>query len=76
MKLQIDSLIDTSKNDQVKVFKAVSELKYLVKKIKNSNCLKEKMNELIEETTMEEKQPEQDFFSDNNDVQKKTKHSR
>lgn len=41
--------------------------------MKSDNNFKEKLNELMQETIMGEGQPEQDFFSDNNVIQKKEK---
>ena len=41
--------------------------------MKSDNDLKEKQNELMQETIMEEGQLEQDSFSDNNVIQKKEK---
>ena len=44
--------------------------------MENDNSLKEKMNQLTEETIMKEKQPEQDFFCDDNDFLKKKNRKR
>ena len=40
-------------------------------KLINTNELKEKLNMLIQETVMEEKEPDLYFFYDNNAIQKK-----
>ena len=71
LSFQIDNLIETSKNVPAKVFEAVLELKdFVEKKKENNNELKEKLKQLIQEAIREEGQPEQDFASDNNAIQK------
>lgn len=71
---QMDNLVDTSEKEEIKLCKAVTELKDLAEKkdkVTNSNELKERLNILIQETVMEEEESDLDFFSDNKASQKK-----
>lgn len=71
---QMDNLVDTSEKEEIKLCKAVTELKDLAEKkdkVTNSNELKERLNTSIQETVMEEEESDLDFFSDNKASQKK-----
>ena len=57
------------------VFEAVSQLKYLVEKNGKRQQFEGKTERVNSRNYNEEKQPEQDFISDNNAIQKKDKTS-
>ena len=70
----MDNLVDTSEKEEIKLCKAVTELKDLAEKkdkVTNSNELKERLNTSIQETVMEEEESVLDFFSDNKASKKK-----
>ena len=63
-------MIDTSKNGEIELFKAVSALKDLAQKNGRDNAL---IEEIFEEVLLEGKLEEnQDFFHDKNGIKKST----